>query len=175
MDGPGARRGAKSIVSAIPWSEYSADQVERLVAAWLCRTVPGAQRVEGSGGDDGADVYAPVDGGIRVFEIKSFHRHPLTGAQRTQITGSRSTAIKRRPDMVRWTLVLPLDLTPAEKRWFTGTLTASTTIPTDHIGLTAVEAGLAAHLDLLRRRQGLPGGGGHRRLHALRPSGHDPQ
>jgi hypothetical protein len=133
----------------VPWGECAPSQVEALVSAWLTRVVPGAQRVEGAGGDDGADVRAPVDGGIHVFEIKSFSKR-LTAGNKNQISRSLATAIQRQPDMVCWTLVLPLDLTPAEIRWFNQTLAASVAVPIDYIGRTALEAGLSAHRDLLR-------------------------
>ncbi len=130
----------------IPWGDYSPSQVEGLVAAWLTRVVAGAQRVDGAGGDDGADVRAPVDGGVRVFEIKSFYRR-LTVGNKRQISRSLANAVQRQPDMVRWTLVLPLDLTPAEIKWFEQTLAASVQVDIDCIGRTALEAGLNAHSD----------------------------
>ncbi len=133
----------------IPWGDYAPSQVETLVSAWLTRVVAGAQRVDGAGGDAGADVRAPVDGGIRVFEIKSFHRR-LTAGNKRQISRSLATAVQRQPDMVRWTLVLPLDLSPAEINWFEQTLAASAPISIDHVGRTALEAGLNTHPDLLR-------------------------
>ncbi|MEU7906341.1 hypothetical protein [Actinoplanes sp. NPDC049118] len=135
--------------AAIPWSEYAPEQVETLVAAWLVRVVPGAQRVDGAGGDDGVDVRAPERDGIHVFEIKSFHRR-LGGAQKKQIQSSLETALARQPKMLGWTLVLPLDLTPAENRWFDETLAPSARIPVQWIGRTQIESGLSLHRDLLR-------------------------
>ncbi len=133
----------------IPWGDYAPSQVEALASAWLTRVVAGAQRIDGAGGDDGADVRAPVDGGVHVFEIKSFYRR-LTRGNKSQISRSLATAVQRQPDMVRWTLVLPLDLSPAEINWFEQTLAASAPINIDYIGRTALETGLSEHRDLLR-------------------------
>lgn len=135
--------------STIPWGDYAPEQVETLVSAWLIRVVPRAQRVDGAGGDDGADVRAPVEGGLHIFEIKSFYRR-LTSANKKQIVRSLETAVVRQSGMVRWTLVLPLDLTPAESRWFDQTLVPSTHFALDWIGRTELEAGLTEHRDLLR-------------------------
>lgn len=135
--------------AAIPWSEYAPEQVETLVAAWLVRVVPGAQRVDGAGGDDGVDVRAPDGDGVHVFEIKSFHRR-LGRAQKKQVQTSLETALARQPKMVRWTLVLPLDLTPAEIRWFEETLASMARIPLQWAGRTQIESGLSEHRDLLR-------------------------
>jgi hypothetical protein len=135
--------------SIVPWLEYSAGQAEDLIAAVLIRTVQGAQRIDGAGGDDGVDVRAPADGGYEVYEIKSFHQR-LTAGQKRQVSQSLLTAIRRQAGMVGWTLVLPLDFSPAEDRWFTGQLAASTEIPLSWIGRTQLEAELSRHRDLLR-------------------------
>lgn len=135
--------------SPVPWSDLSAGQIERLVAAWLVRVHPGAQRVDGSGGDDGVDVRLRTADGLHVFEIKSFHGR-LTPAQKRQIAKSLTTALTAQPDMARWTLVLPLDLSPAEITWFEQTLSHGVAIGTEWIGRTALESGLSVHTDLLR-------------------------
>jgi hypothetical protein len=87
--------------------------------------------------------------GLHVFEIKSFHSR-LTGAHKRQITKSFVTARRNQPDMAKWTLVLPLDLTPSEIKWFEQTLCGNVQVETEWIGLTALESGLSAHTDLLR-------------------------
>jgi hypothetical protein len=135
--------------SVVPWPEYSGRDVEDLIAALLVRTIPGAQRIDGAGGDDGVDVRAPLDGGYRIYQIKGFHGR-LTASQKGQIAKSLATAVKCQPKMVRWTLVLPLDLSPAEDRWFSETLAAKTSVPIDWMGRTDIEQGLSSHRDLLR-------------------------
>lgn len=133
----------------IPWGRYSTDQVEDLLSALLLRMHPGAGRMNGSGGDDGIDVLAPVDGGIHVFEIKSY-RELLKPAQKRAIEKSARTAAGKNPDMAAWTLVLPLDHTPAERRWMDEDLAAIAGVPVDWIGRTRLEVELARHPDLVR-------------------------
>lgn len=133
----------------VQWSDLSADQAEQLIAAWLVRAYPGAQRVDGSGGDGGVDVRLPLADGLHIFEVKSFYSR-LNPSRKAQIKNSLATALKTQKGMRRWTLVLPLDLTPSEISWFENTLCAGLTIETDWIGLTALESALNQHRDLLR-------------------------
>jgi hypothetical protein len=137
------------VANLVTWSDLSTDQVETLTAAWLVRVHPGAQRVDGSGGDGGVDVRLGLADGLHVFEIKSF-RSRLAASQKRQIKNSLATALRTQSDMRKWTLVLPLDFTPAEIGWFENTLCRDVTIETDWIGLTALESGLSQHRDLLR-------------------------
>ena len=132
----------------IPWGEYSEEQAENLIAAWLLRTHPGAQHVDGSGGDDGVDVLWPVPGGVHVFEIKSFNVR-LTDRQKRKIASSLATAVKNRPDMLAWTVVLPLNRSPAEERWMTEELAKLTSVPLEWIGRTRLEAELQQHPELV--------------------------
>jgi hypothetical protein len=39
------------VSNPVPWLDYSADQVEQLLAALLIRMMPTAERIDGSGGD----------------------------------------------------------------------------------------------------------------------------
>jgi hypothetical protein len=133
----------------IPWGRYSTDQVEDLLAALLLRKHPGAERMNGSGGDDGIDVLAPAGGGIHVFEIKSY-RELLKPAQKRAIEKSARTAAEKNPDMVAWTLVMPRDHTPAERRWMNKDLAAIAGVPVDWIGRTRLEVELAQQPDLVR-------------------------
>src|SRR5258708_35843307 len=47
----------------VPWHEYSGQDAEGLIAGLIVRTVPCAQRIDGSGGDDGVDVRVPAGQG----------------------------------------------------------------------------------------------------------------
>jgi hypothetical protein len=134
----------------VPWGDYSPDQVETLISALIMQMVTGAQRIEGAGGDGGADVVAPVDGGEHVFEIKSFLQL-LTKGHKSQIRKSLKQAVACRPDMVHWTLFLPKDLTPGEVRWFNRDLRPlAPSVSLDWVGRTAIEAALSERPWLLR-------------------------
>jgi len=136
-------------MTSIPWAELEPLTAERLLAALLIRTVVGAYAVDGTGGDDGADVTAPADGGVHIYEIKSFALR-LTPAQRRQVERSVTTARAKRLDMVRWTLVMPLDPSPAEERWLTGRLAELAGVPVAWMGRTSIEAAFAERPDLAR-------------------------
>lgn len=105
--------------------------------------------MDGSGGDDGVDVLARADSGIHVFEIKSY-RERLKPAQKRAIEKSARTAAEKNPDMVVWTLMMPLDHTPAERRWMERDLAAIAGVPVAWIGRTRLEVELAEHPDLVR-------------------------
>lgn len=74
-------------------------------------------RVDGSGGDGGRDVQVATPSGVRAFELKSFTGR-MTSGRRTQVKNSLLKAEKLRP--VDWTLIVPIDFTPAESDWFDG-------------------------------------------------------
>jgi tetratricopeptide (TPR) repeat protein len=130
----------------------------------LVRTVDGAERIDGSGGDGGVDVVVRRPGGDHVYEIKSFHRR-LTPAQRRQVVRSLQTAVKLQRDMSAWTLVLPLDPSPAEHQWLREVLAAETTANVSWMGRTAVEAAFAERPDLARAF--LPGSSERRAMELL--------
>lgn len=148
----------------IPWSELEALQLQRLVSALLVRILLGAYTVDGAGGDDGADVVHPVDGGVHVYEIKSFTTR-LTRGQKTQVRKSLTTAVQQRSDMVAWTLVVPLDPSPAEERWLRETLAPLAGVPVAWMGRTQLEAAFADHPHLARAF--LPGSSQARALELL--------
>jgi hypothetical protein len=135
--------------SLVSWDQYSGRDTEDLIAALLVRTVPGAQRIDGSGGDDGIDVRASADGGCHVYQIKGFHAR-LTSGHKRQIARSLATAVEHQHDMVRWTLVLPLDLSPGEDRWFSSLPGLQDSVAIDWIGRTQIEERLSVNRDLLR-------------------------
>lgn len=151
-------------MSVIPWGELEALQLQRLLAALLVRILPDAYAVDGAGGDDGADVVHRVDGGVHVYEIKSFTAR-LTGGQRTQVRKSLATALRQRSDMVAWTLVVPLDPSPAEERWMGGTLAPLAGVPVAWLGRTQLEAAYEEHPHLARAF--LPGSSQARALELL--------
>jgi tetratricopeptide (TPR) repeat protein len=131
----------------IPWHDLCAADVEDLIATLLVRTVDGAVPSDGPGGDSGVDVVAQGPAGDHVFAIKGFGRR-LTTAQKRQVLESLGTAVKRQPNMVAWTLVLPLDLSPVEQSWLREVASAVTTVEVNWMGRTALEAAFAERPDL---------------------------
>ena len=83
----------------------------------LVRLFPEAKPVDGSGGDEGADVYVgEFNGECHVYEHKYFLNR-IRASQRRQIERSLNTAIKKH-NLVAWTLMIPTELNPAEIKWF---------------------------------------------------------
>lgn len=136
-------------VSGRQWQDLEPMEVQRVVAALLVRMLPGAQAIDGSGGDDGADVVALTGDGAEVFEIKSFARR-LTRGQKRQIRESLERARDSRPEMTKWTLAVPLDPSPAEERWLNDELQALVDVPVRWMGLTELESALAEHPHIAR-------------------------
>jgi hypothetical protein len=103
-------------MSTIRWEGLDPATIEDGIKALLLELHAGARPVDGRGGDDGRDVRWDSPDGWVIFEIKSFAGERLTRTQQRQIEGSLARAALHRP--VRWVLVLPMDHSPAEERWF---------------------------------------------------------
>lgn len=89
-----------------------------MVSVLLSRLHPDARRIDGSGGDGGRDVQIVRSQDqqiIDAFELKSFTGR-MTPTRRKQAARSLSRAAALGPP--RWTLVVPIDPTPGEERWF---------------------------------------------------------
>jgi hypothetical protein len=130
----------------IAWHELDPSTYEDLSAILLSRQHPSSQRVDGSGGDGGRDVQFHETDGLHVFELKSFTGR-VTAARRTQIKRSLQRAATLEP--VAWTLVVPIDPTPSELKWF-DSLHSSFPFPLQWLGKTWLEATLAAYPEITR-------------------------
>ncbi|MEU9034866.1 tetratricopeptide repeat protein [Streptomyces sp. NPDC048352] len=102
------------------WEELARGRqaFEEGVTTLLAMVYPGLRHVDGSGGDRGEDAVLLLQGGGRhVFQVKSFTGR-LKPVQRRQVERSLKRAAEGEP--TRWTLVVPLRLTPNEWDWFDG-------------------------------------------------------
>jgi hypothetical protein len=99
----------------VNWNEIDHRTYEDMVAVLLSRLHPDSQRIDGTGGDGGRDVQFATPDGLHVFELKSFTGR-VSKSRRPQITRSLNRAKELEP--VEWVLVVPIDPTPAEERWF---------------------------------------------------------
>jgi tetratricopeptide (TPR) repeat protein len=94
---------------------------EDMCSQLMVAKFPGAQPVEGKGGDGGCDLFLCPNTpfhwyDLRVFQYKYFC-DTLTASQKRQIEVSLQQAITHwRP--WSWVLCMPKNLTPAEHRWF---------------------------------------------------------
>ena len=101
---------------SIRWDYLEPKGYEDMVSVLLIRLHPTGQRIDGKGGDDGRDVQivGGKDGLITVaFELKSFTGR-MTPSRKKQVERSLDRAAALRP--ARWTLVVPIDPTPANNQ-----------------------------------------------------------
>ena len=133
----------------IRWDELGPQKYEDMVSVLLSRLCPGAQRIEGKGGDGGRDVQIinHDDGSIvHAFELKSFTGRMST-SRRQQVAHSLTRAANLSP--ARWTLVVPIDHTPGEAEWFRK-LGEKYSFPTEWRGITWLDEKMSAFPDIMR-------------------------
>ncbi|WP_280509486.1 hypothetical protein [Nocardia farcinica] len=101
----------------VKWDEVARDVYEDIVSVLLSTLNPGAQRIDGAGGDDGRDVQIITETELHIFECKSFTgRLGAEKGRRSQVERSLKAAMLHQPDS--WTLIVPINRTPAEEEWF---------------------------------------------------------
>lgn len=141
----GEFRGDDILVPRIDFDRLAPGQYEHMVSVLLSR-LRQARRVDGSGGDEGRDCYFTDENGTDVYELKSFTGR-MTAARRRQVQRSLARAIKARPRA--WTLVVPIDPTPAEQRWF-DSLGAALPLKLEWLGKTWLEGQLTQFPEITR-------------------------
>ena len=133
----------------IQWNDFEPQRYEDMVSVLLSRLHPDAQRIDGKGGDGGRDVQIVdgQDGPITyAFELKSFTGRMTTGRRR-QVERSLNRAASLGPE--RWTLVVPIDPTPAEDKWFRK-LGKEYSFPIEWYGKTWLDEKMSAFPDIRR-------------------------
>lgn len=90
---------------------------EELVSQLLTAEL-NAESMDGSGGDEGIDCFLKKENSDRltIFQVKYFTGR-LNGVRRKQIKKSYDAAC-RKSNIERWILCVPINPTPAERRWF---------------------------------------------------------
>ena len=105
----------------IPWSRYSGEEVEKVLAAYICLENPRTTRIRPSRGDRGIDLISRHGDASIVYQIKKFSDN-LTPSQKRQIEDSwkrlRDYASANNVNLSEWHLVMPLDPTPENDDWF---------------------------------------------------------
>lgn len=123
----------------------SGEDMETLLAVFICKQRPEANRVRPSSGDNGIDLQVKNgDGTYDVYQVKKF-AHTLKTSQKSQIKKSlkslndyiRETGYK----VANWYLVLPLDPTPQNLKWFKE-ITKELPYHCDWVGLPNIKLGL---------------------------------
>lgn len=103
-------------MTPIPWAMPSG-VYEDMVACLLNHLNRETRRIDGSGGDGGRDVQFELPDGLHIFELKSFTGR-MGKTQRRQVERSLAGAAKLKP--VRWEMIVPIDPTVGELKWFKG-------------------------------------------------------
>ena len=134
---------------SIRWDVFEPQGYEDMVSVLLSRLYPDARRIDGKGGDGGRDVQIAHgrDGQIaHAFELKSFAGR-MTWSRRGKVARSLERVAALGP--ARWTLVVPIDPTPAEDKWFRK-LGAGYSFPTEWYGKTWLDEKMSAFPDIRR-------------------------
>jgi hypothetical protein len=122
----------------MPWETY-----EDVVAVLLSVMNPDIRRVDGRGGDEGRDLHFSDGAGLHVYELKSFTGR-MDAKRRKQVERSLNRAKDLKPTPSSWDLVVPIDPTPEELRWFES-LAPTVPFPLRWNGRTWLEARMAEH------------------------------
>lgn len=141
-----SRYGVRMTVGPVYWGSFPGDLLERVMAVLLFQERPRAWRRRPSQGDGGVDVVEPVDGGYHVFQVKGFTGR-LTSSRRRQ-TQESLEQVRTDPRLdgpvVKWSLVLPTDLTSEEEAWF-AEMTGETDFDSNWLGQTFWESEAAKY------------------------------
>lgn len=136
----------------IDWDQLcrNPQEYEDLVKLLLQRLHPDGQVVDGRGGDGGREFQVASESSLALFEAKSFSGR-LGNSQRGQVRRSLLSAARHQPDS--WDLIVPIDPTPAELRWFARLRGDEFSFMARWLGRSWLDEQLAAHEDLVRSNQ----------------------
>jgi hypothetical protein len=131
-------------MARVEWTRQSGEDVESVVAMLLCTEYPNAWRIRPGRGDGGVDVFVPLsDDRARrdVYQVKKFTSN-LTNSQKRKIRVSFEALLKTAEaeqwEISSWSLVLPLDPTPANESWF-DQVTVDAGFPCRWVGLNRLD------------------------------------
>ena len=127
-------------MTRVKWGELDPGLYEDMVAVLLSNIYPdAAERIDGSGGDGGRDVQLRYGADLDGFELKGFTGRMSSG-RRAQVKRSLQRAASL--GLRSWTLVVPINPTPGEQRWF-DSLEPLIGCPITWRGLTWLDARMA--------------------------------
>ena len=140
------RKGGNTLIR---WEDLGPQRYEDIVSVLVSRLHPDAQRVDGKGGDGGRDlqIVRGQDNQLTdAFELKSFTGR-MTSVRRRQV--ERSLKQVANFDPARWSLIVPIDPTPAEDHWFRQ-LGRNYGFPIAWLGRTWLDEKMSAFPDIRR-------------------------
>jgi hypothetical protein len=113
----------------------------------VMRLLPEAKPVEGKGGDEGLDTFVGMINGICcAFQHKYFIER-LGTVQRKQVEESLKQATSKHI-LTEWTLMIPINMTPTEIRWFDGLKKKYAPLQMDWWGKTKLQDLLGKYPDI---------------------------
>lgn len=143
----------------IPWSQYSGDDIEAVIAMMINRDHPDSVRIRPSQGDGGIDILdrgKGPEGGDIVYQVKKFSSS-LSSSQKSQIRQSAKILLDPKNqdprwgwiNVTQWRLVVPVDPTPEDLDWFENDLLSEYKISSAWDGLTFIEQLSAKYGDVI--------------------------
>lgn len=127
---------------SIQWDQLEPGRFEDLTAVLLSVINPEVRRVDGAGGDEGIDVAFDTPEGLVIYELKSWTGRLSARSRWQQLERSARRAAGRHP--LRWIVVCPINLTPAEKVKF-DSLASKCDLDGTWRGRTWLDARMAEH------------------------------
>ncbi len=135
-------------MTRVHWPDVDSSTFEEMGSALIKGMHPDAQRIDGSGGDQGREIQITKAEGLDFYQLKSFTgRVDAKSGRRRQVEKSLATAGKQHP--ISWSLVVPIDPTPGELRWFDG-LRRNYPFPLHWLGKNWLDTHLADQPGLVR-------------------------
>lgn len=135
----------------IAFEDLDPTRIERAVQMLLRRLYP-VTSIDGSGGDDAQDLRWDSDDGLVIFEVKKFAKR-LASSHKRQIKKSLQKATRLHAP-ARWVLVLPLNRTPAEDKWFNSLAAEFPGVHLEWWGRDWLDEQFAQHEDLVAAVEG---------------------
>jgi hypothetical protein len=122
-------------------------RVISVLLSWEHSTI---RHVDFNGPGRGWDAEFSDENGLHAFETKSF-RGPMNSSRKRQVEHSLASAAATQ--LASWTLVTPIDPTPADLEWF-HRLGSHYPFPIRWLGLSWIENRLAQHPEIRPYYQG---------------------
>ena len=139
------------MASMLDWRRFDPGSLER-AAQMLVRDRFGATSVDGAGGDEAQDLRWESPDGLVIFEVKSFCDR-LRSAQKRQIEASLIRAVSCHHS-ARWALVLPVNPSPAELKWFDDLRRRFPDVELEWLGIDWLDAQVAGREDVISYLEG---------------------
>lgn len=126
-------------------------EFEQLCKDVLIRIYPDLKPIDGSGGDEGIDAHIGViDGVITIWQSKFVKDRLSEKGWKVKIISSLKTAKEKQLDLEKWVLMLAIDFTTDEERWFnTEIIEKNPDIEIEYWNKTKIENELTRHADLV--------------------------